>query len=272
MNRSARTLGPRLDGLTVVALAAIAISLTVGLHEGVHALTCVLVGGRLLEYSALHVECETQTPLQRKLVAGAAPAYNLLAGLLLWAVARRARRLAPEGWTLLWLLTSMNLLYGAGYWGFSGIAGIGDMAVVVDGWQPAWLWRAALLLLGAPLFLGCAWLVLQTFGRRIGGQEPERTRRANKLCLLAYGAAVGVVFVAGLFNPYGLFGLPATAGLLAVSCTQLPLLAMAHWSRAERFLQRERAPLEIQRRWVWVAAAVAIAGLYAVVLGRTLTF
>jgi hypothetical protein len=252
MSKSTAPREPLLDWLTVVALAA--------------------VGSRLQEYSALHAECDSQTLLQRKLVAGAAPLYNLLAGLLLWAVARSARKLAPEPWTFCWLLMCMNLFYSAGYFLFSGIAGIGDMAVVVDGWQPAWLWRVGLILLGAPLFLGCIWLALQAFGQRIGGEEPERTRRANKLCFLSYGTSVGVVLIAGLFNPYGLFGLPATAGLMAASCTQLPLLGMTRWSRAERFLKRETEPLEIRRRWSWVATAAVVVVLYAFVLGRTLYF
>ena len=134
MNETTWTRNPSLDWITVVALAAMAISLTVGLHEGAHALTCVLVGGDLREYSALHAECESQTPLQRKLVAGSAPLYNLLAGLALYGLLRAARRLAPEAWTFGWLLMSMNLFYGAGYVLFSGVSGLGDLAVVVEGW------------------------------------------------------------------------------------------------------------------------------------------
>ena len=55
---------PVVDRLTVVAIAAIAISLTVGLHEGVHALTCVVVGGDLLEYSALYESCGSTNTTQ----------------------------------------------------------------------------------------------------------------------------------------------------------------------------------------------------------------
>ena len=52
---------PSVDWLTVVAIAAIAISLTVASHEGVHAITCLAVGSSLEEYSALYVECDSPT-------------------------------------------------------------------------------------------------------------------------------------------------------------------------------------------------------------------
>jgi hypothetical protein len=271
MNQATAPRKAILDWLTVVAIASIAISLTVGLHESVHALTCVVVGGQLREVSALHAECDSQTPLQRKLVAGAAPLYNLLAGLLLWAVARNALGLTPQGWTFCWLLASMNLFYGAGYFLLSGIAGIGDLAVVVDGWQPAWLWRVGLVLLGAPLYAGCVWLALRTFARRAGGEAEARTRHAQKLGLLSYGTSAGAVALAGLFHPQGPLGLPATAGLMAALGALSPLLYMMRWLGAERF-RVGRTPLEIRRRWAWVATAVVVVALYVVVLGRTLYF
>ena len=77
---------PVVDWLTVVAIAAIAISLNVAFHEGVHALTCLAVGGHLQEYSALYESCDSSTELQAKMVAGSAPTYNLIAGVFLWII------------------------------------------------------------------------------------------------------------------------------------------------------------------------------------------
>jgi hypothetical protein len=187
-------------------------------------------------------------------------------------VARGARRLALEAWTFCLLGMSMNLFYGAGYLLLSGTAGIGDLAVVIDGWQPAWLWRVGLILLGAPLFLGCVWLALQAFGRRIGGEEPERARRASRLYLLSYGTSARVVALAGLFHPDGLLGLPLTAGLMGVLGALSPLLWMPRLLQSERFRPRGPQPLEIRRRWSWVATAVAVVVIYTFVLGRTLYF
>lgn len=263
---------PVVDWLTVAAIAAIAISVTVATHEGVHALTCVAVGGDLQEYSALYASCDSHTVLQGKAVAGAAPLYNLLAGLVLWIVIRRARRLASDTWYFLWLLMFMNLLYGSGYLLFSGLSGIGDLAVVVGGWEPGWFWRVVMTIVGVPLVLGCAWLALRVFGQRLGGDPQEQTGRAKRLFVLSYVASVAVILIAGLFNPMGFLSLPVMAGLMAVVGTMSPLLWMMRWFKAEAFVKLDERPLEIQRRWAWVGSAAVVVFLYAFVLGRTLYF
>lgn len=50
-----------IDWLTTVAIAAIAISLTQIIHEGTHALTCLITGGDLQEFSALHAACQANS-------------------------------------------------------------------------------------------------------------------------------------------------------------------------------------------------------------------
>ncbi len=52
-----------------------------------------------------------------------------------------------------WLLMLMNMLYAAGYGMFSGIANVGDMAVVINGLEPFWLWRLA----GNVVLAGCSY-------------------------------------------------------------------------------------------------------------------
>lgn len=263
---------PRVDWLTVAAIAAIAISLTVAAHEGIHALTCLGVGGDLQAYSALAVACEERTVRQEKWVNGSAPFFNLLAGTLLWLILRRDRQVSPDTWFFLWLLMLMNLLYGAGYFMFSGIAGVGDIAVVIASWEPAWLWRVLATLFGSALFLFCVWWALQVFGRRVGGRPKEQIRRANKMSLISYFSALGVILLAGLFNPLGMLSLPVMAGLLAVLGGLSPLLWMMHWFQAGIFPKQEGPPLEIHRRWGWVAVSLAVVLLYAVFLGRAVYF
>jgi hypothetical protein len=63
---------PAVDWLTVSAISAIAISFNVAFHEGVHALFCLITGGKLLAYSALYVDCESAGIWQAKLVSGSA--------------------------------------------------------------------------------------------------------------------------------------------------------------------------------------------------------
>jgi hypothetical protein len=265
------TPAPRVDWLTVVAIVAMAISFNVAFHEGVHALTCAAVGGQVREYSALYVDCGA-TAAQNRWVAGSASIANLAAGFLLWAALRRSANSSARLRFFLWLFMLMNWLYGAGYWMFSGIANIGDWAEVTAGWQPAWLWRVLLTVMGTALFMFFVWLALRELGRIIGGEGSEQIKRATKLGLIAYATSAGVIVLAGLFNPFGFLSLPVTAGLAAVLGALSPLLWMMQWFRSPAFRKTAREPLEITRNWVVIAGAAVVVLVYAVILGRTLYF
>ena len=268
--RSSRV--PVVDWLTLASIAAIAISVTVAFHEGVHALTCIAVGGRLLAYSALYEDCANSTILQGKLIAGSAPTLNLLAGLVLWILLRRLNKPAPETWYFLWLLMLMNWCYGAGYLILSGLTDIGDWAVVFEGFEPDWLWRLPLVVLGVVLFVVLIRLSLKEFGGRLGGDPQEQIQRANKIFTISYATSFLVVLGAGFFCPYGLVSLPVAAGLAAVLGALSPLVWMVRWLRTDRFKKPARDPLEIHRKWGWVAAAIVVVFVYVFVLGQTLTF
>jgi len=263
---------PSVDWLTVVAIATIAISLNVGGHEGVHALACLAVGGPLLEYSALYEECGEGTVANRKIVAGAAPTFNLLAGTLLWVILRRLTKSAPETWYFIWLLMLMNWFYGAGYFMVSGIAYIGDWAVVLDGWQPLWLWRALITVVGLVLYVRFIRLGLIEYGKMVGGDSEELYRHTNKLWVVSYISSFVVVLLASFFCPYGMLSLPVTAGLMAVLGACSPLIFMIRWFRTPHFTKAGIKPLEIRRKWPWLAAAVVVVFTYVFVLGRTLYF
>jgi hypothetical protein len=263
---------PVVDWLTVAAITAIAISFTVAFHEGVHALACIAVGGRLQEYSALYASCDSSTVMQRKIVAGSAPTFNLLAGVLSWIILRRSRKQASEIQFFLWLFMLMNWCYGAGYFILSGIANIGDWAVVLKGWEPSWLWRFLMTIAGTVLFMVFVRLALQEFGKMVGGDADEQIRRANKLFILSYIASFVVVLIAGFFCPCGLLSLPVTAGLFAVLGALSPLLWMIRWFRTERFMKLIKEPLEIHRKWQWIFASVIVVFTYVFILGRTLQF
>ncbi len=217
---------PVIDWLTVIAIVAIAISFNVAFHEGVHALTCLAVGDRLQEYSALYVECGSATVLQEKIVSGSAPVFNLVAGTLLWISLRNLRRQTPETWLFLWLFMLMNWLYGAGYFVFSGVANIGDWAAVIKGWEASWLWRILMTIVGLLLYFLFVRLAFQELGRMIGGEAGEQILHAEKICTLCYTASFVVVLMAGFFYPYGLLGLPVWAGLIAVLGTLSSLMWM----------------------------------------------
>jgi hypothetical protein len=263
---------PVIDGLTVVAIASIAMSFNVAFHEGIHALTCIAVGGQLQEYSALYASCDSPTEAQAKMVAGSAPTFNLIAGLLLWIILRNSRKQTSEIQFFLWLFMLMNWFYGAGYLAFSGITYIGDWAVVISGWEPIWLWRVLLIIVGLLFFLLFIWLGLREFGQMIGGDGDEQFSRGNKLCVLSYVSSIAVVLIAGLFCPYEFLSLPVTAGIMAAIVALSPFLGMMRWLRTNTFEKLVKEPLEIHRNWQWIGASVIVVFTYVFVLGRTLYF
>jgi hypothetical protein len=263
---------PTVDWLTVVAIAAISMSINVAFHEAVHALTCLAVGGELQEYSALHASCETTIESQAKVVAGSAPTWNLIVGLLTWFILRNSKQRTSEFWYFLWLFMLMNWFYGAGYLIFSGIFNIGDWAVVIDSWEPDWFWRVLLIILGTLFYIVFIRLGLNEFCKVIGGEGDEQIQRANKLSFLPYFSSISVILLAGFFCPYGLLSFHVTASLFGVIGALSPFLWMMRWFRTAKFVKLVKEPFEIHRKWHWLVAAVIVVFIYACMLGRTLYF
>lgn len=267
-----QTKNATIDWLTTIAIAGIAISLTIAIHEGFHALSCIAVGGNLLEYSALHVQCSALPSAPDKFVAGSAAIGNILLGLGMLVFLRSSSQKSNELKFFFWLFMLMNWMNGAGYLMFSGIANIADWAEVIQGWEPHWLWRIILTVVGTGLYTFFVWLALMELGKMIGGGEEDQISRAVKLGLISYGTAVFVVLGAGLFNPFGMLSLAVVAGLIGIVAGMSPLLWMMQWFRAKMFVKVPGKALTIQRQWHWILAATVVVLLYVVVLGRTLYF
>jgi hypothetical protein len=263
---------PAVDWLTVSAISAIAISFNVAFHEGVHALFCLITGGKLLAYSALYVDCESAGIWQAKLVSGSASIGNLLLGTVSWLLLRRLQLVSWRFKYFLWLFMLMNWVYGAGYWMFSGIGNVGDWATVIKGWQPNWLWRVVMALAGTSIYMWLVKISLMELGRLIGGQPGEQIRRARKLTFVSYFSAILVIALTGLLNPMGFFSLPVIAGLMAVAGATSPLLWMIPWFRSEAFPKSTKEPLEIHRSWGWITTALVVVLLYVLILGPTIYF
>src|SRR5262252_9368054 len=127
--------GPQLPDLgTVVAIALVAYAASNVLHEAVgHGGACLALGGKPLVLSSVHFECGEQAmgALALRAVAAAGTIVNFIAGALALAVFKTADPLhKPHAAYFLWLITTLNLLSGAGYFLFSGVGGIGDWADV----------------------------------------------------------------------------------------------------------------------------------------------
>lgn len=152
------------------------------------------------------------------------------------------------------------------------MAGVGDVATVIEGLEPAWLWRGLVLLVGAALYLGLIAVALHLFGTRVGGTTDERIGRAQKLAVWSYVGIVIPVVLASLLHPEGFTGLPAIAGMAAAFLGQSPLLWMMQWFRASTFAKRDGDPLQIRANRAIPLAAIIVALLYGVGLGRGIFF
>lgn len=133
---------PRLDPATVAAIAIVAAVANVVQHEGTHALACPLVGGQVQAFSALCVDGSAPALAAAKLVDEVAPAVDLLLAIVLWTWLRRGGPRSSALRLVVYLVMLTRWFAGSGYFMVSGIAGIGDVATVRQGWSPAWAWRA----------------------------------------------------------------------------------------------------------------------------------
>ena len=260
------------DWLAIAAITAIAVSVTITFHEGIHALICVGMGGDLLSLSALSIECNYASPIHRRIVAGSAAIGNIILGLLILPYSRRTTHNSNEYRFFIWLFMCMNFMNGAGYLMFSGIANVADWAVVIDGWEPHWLWRVILTLVGTVLYTFFVWLSLKEWGKIVGGESPENLQRSLALGLTAYFTVIVVVAAAGAMLPEGLISPAGIFGLIGVAGGLSPLAWMMGWFRADMFKKHPGKALTIHRKWIWLAVAAVALIIYVLILAPTLYF
>ncbi|MEM8857856.1 MAG: hypothetical protein AAGD96_06025 [Chloroflexota bacterium] len=263
------------DLITAAAIGALFAAIQITFHESVHAITCALLGDDLLVLSALHVECLNQSTLTGKIVAISAPIANIVLGLILLAYLRRSADRSSLTKLLVWMFMLMNFMAGTGYFLFSGVANIGDVAVLIEGWEPHWLWRVLSAILGIASFMYTIYLSLVEMGKFIGGSElQEQVGRLNRITISAYVGAILVAVAAGFMNPEGgITGFPAVFGIIGVAGGSSALAWMAQWFRAEMFQKVEVAGgLALQRNWGLIGAGVIVTLIYALVLGPGITF
>src|SRR5206468_10789424 len=105
---------------------------------------------------------------QSRLIAAGGPLVDMFTGLVGLLVLRTLRGAAGPGRYFVWLLTTLGLFMATGYLLFSGVGGIGDLAVVTDGLRPAWLWRVGLVIAGAGLYFLAAMVAAVEFARISG--------------------------------------------------------------------------------------------------------
>ncbi len=262
------------DIVTLIAITGVAYVIANGMHEGVgHGGACLLTGGRCVALSAVFFECDRSalSSSAHRWIASAGTLANLVLGAVaLLLLTRPGRRATPVRY-FLWLLMTVNLLQGAGYLFFSGVAGIGDWADVIQGAEPAWLWRSLLGAAGGAAYWRVVLLSLRQLVPFLG-ESRGRLRRATLLSLVPYLAGGLIYVVAGLPNPLGPWLVLISAAATAFGGTSA-LAWMAQLLRNERrYPPSPEAALAIPRSRVWLAVGALSVVLFVGVLGPSIRF
>lgn len=243
------------DLLTIASIAIVATVIADFIHEGLgHGGMCLASGGLPLMLSTVHFECSADA----RLVAAGGTIANLIFGVLFWFTARAVKR-SPSWRYFFWLLMTFNLFQAGGYFLFSGIGNIGDWAIVVAGWQPAWAWRMGLAALGiVTYFFIFVPLSLRELCPFLGKDAKMRVRRARQLAVTPYLIAGVLACLAGALNPVGPLLILVSAAAASFGGNS-GLAWMWKLLYGPRFPSTEFQMPEIRRSWGWIIAAVVLA-------------
>lgn len=247
------------DAPTICAISVIAIILSTMLHEGLgHAAVAIFT----LHASGTLTSLAWSSAQDSRLVLAGGTIVNLIAALVFWLLLRSAKNARPSVRFFFLITMAFNLLAATGYFFFSGVSNFGDWAGVIQGVQPHWLLRAALVVVGVASYYGAIVLVGVSAVRYMG-VEVSDARRFRRLLWVPYFSALIIDGIAGIFNPFGwqyvfLSALAATAG------GNCGLLWLRHYI-PKRIQPGERAV--IIRSYVWIAVATVLAVIFIVVFG-----
>jgi hypothetical protein len=255
-----------LDLLTVAGIAVVAFAIANFTHEALgHGGACILNGGKPLVLSSVHFDCSIEN---RWIAAG-----GTIANFVLATISCIALRLVKRPATLryfLWLLMTVNLLQGGGYFLFSGVGNIGDWAYVIKGLSPIWAYRVGLAVLGTVTYILFVWFALVAIRPFTGMAQPERWQRAKKLALLPYFVGGGLYTISGLFNPVGmvLVAISAAAASFGGTSGLAWMWQVPRGKPADASILPE--PIERSRGWIIAGAVAAI--IYIGLLGPGIRF
>ena len=253
------------DRPTIVAISLLAYILQDILHEGLgHGVTAWLGGAHHLTISTVALSCDIDT----RWISANGTLVNLVFAVFFWLLLLRPQRYAPATRYFLVMAMAGNLFTGTGYFLFSGVFNFGDWAAVIRGWQPHWMWRLGLIVLGVVSYYASMLIVANAL--RGFQTEDQGSRRIRGLCWTPYFSEGLLAFFAGLLNPAGLFyviaaALPSTLGANA-GLLSLPAV-MRGWS-----LGKDGPVGPIDRSMAWIAVGAVASLLFVFVLGRGLSW
>jgi hypothetical protein len=257
---------PTIDRPTLVAIAVVVYALANVSHEGLgHGGACLLVGGepRLLDAAFFNCGEDALSLSSRAWIAAAGTLVNLALAALAGLGLALAGRKPTTGRYLLWLLMTVNLCQGTGYWLFSGVGGIGDWKVVAEAAAPGFAGRIALAVAGALGYAGAIVLALRTLSSFLGA-DGLRRKRGWVLTLVPYFAG-GLLYVgAGSLNPEG----PVIVAISAAAASLGGTSALAWMATLlDRVPPAGERPFVLERSVPWLAVGGLVALVFIGVLG-----
>jgi hypothetical protein len=191
---------------------------------------------------------------------------NLAVGIGALAALPRIPTAAAQLRYFVWLFATVNLFQGTGYLLFSGVAGIGDWASVIEGLSPKWAWRVGLVVTGGVSYFATMWVGMIHLGPFIGGERQVRYRRALVLSIAPYIAGSALYILSGLLNPAGMALVIASAVASSVGGTcglvWAPQLLLGEGIPPSR----EQITL-VSRSWTWIGTAGVLGMLFILGLG-----
>jgi hypothetical protein len=249
------------DVLTVCAISVVAAIFGNVIHEGLgHAATALLTGAQ----SGILSTVAWSSEYDSRLVAAAGTLANLAAAIVFWSLLRGMKRARAGLRFFLVISLAFNLFTGTGYFLFSGFTNFGDWAQVIAGLRPVWMWRTALILVGAASYYGAVLIVGSALVRYAGIPRGD-SARLRRLTLIPYVTSIVILTAGGLMNPLGMqlvwqSALPASAGATS------GLLWLQYY--IPKGTIAARPPDAIDRSYVWIICAAAAATIFVFVLGR----
>jgi len=253
------------DKLTLIAISALACILQDCLHEGLgHGVTAWLSGAHRLTISTVALQSDITT----RWISANGTLINLIFAAVFWLLLLRPQRYQPATRYFLVLALAGNLFTSTGYFFLSGVFDFGDWAAVIRGWNPHWMWRLGLVVVGAAAYYASMLLVgAQLNAFRGADGSPLRLRTVCWTPYLTDGVLAGV---AALWNPAGLFyvvasALPATLGANAGLLSLPPIMQ-------GRPCAREKQAAHVGRGIGWIAVAAVASLLFIFVLGPGITW
>lgn len=257
--------GIAMDVPTMLAASAVAWALADVLHEIVgHGGAAVLLGVPVRAVSTTTIFAEgdqIQSIAEVQIIHASATLVNLLTGCLALAALRSPRVTSPAARYFLWVfatisfvLVTLNLLIG------------GDWSVVIEGMEPAGLWRAGVLAAG--VILGVLGYVLPL---RLWLPDLRQHRRLQlKVTAVPVLVLLTVQTLSVLGSPF--CSVPLDTGTNALITSAALAVFFGLWLALVNLVPvpRSSAPLDsiaLARSKVWLAVGLIAAVLFIGVLG-----